>query len=142
FVQGEKGELQLREGAKSGVKWRQPQAASVRAVCFSSGGKTIVAAVGSSLLLVDSATGKTTKTLGKHDKPIRALALTADGKTMASGGEDRVIKLWDVDKGEEIRSLQQGGVVYSLAFSPDGKRLLSSAGTEAVLWDVKAGKTV
>src|SRR5437867_3421136 len=61
LVEGEKGELLLREVAKSAVKWRQPQPAGVRAVCFLPGGKTVVAAVGPSLLLVESATGKTSK---------------------------------------------------------------------------------
>jgi WD40 repeat protein len=141
LVEGEKGELVLREVAKSDSKWRQTQPAGVRAVCFLPDGKTIVAAVGPSLLLVEAATGKVSKTLGKHDKLITALALTRDGKTLASGGEDGAIKLWDVSKGEEIRSLRQRAV-YSLAFASDGKRLLCGAGTEAALWDVKSGKTL
>jgi hypothetical protein len=140
LVEGDTGALVVRDATKPAVKWRQAQPAGVRAVSFLPGGKALAAAVGPSLLLIDSTTGKTIKTLGKHGKPITSLALTADGKMLASGGEDGAIKLWGVAAGVEVRELRQGGAVLSLSFAPDGKRLLVAAGSEAALWDVRSGK--
>src|SRR4051812_30597167 len=88
LVEGDKGALVLRDATRLAAKWRQAQPDGVRAVCFLPRGKALIAAVGVSLLLIDSTTGKTIKTLGKHGKPITALALTSDGKMLASGGED------------------------------------------------------
>lgn len=142
IAEGDEGELLAREAATSKVRWRQPHSHGVRAVCFLPGGKAVVAAVGPALLLIDAATGKTTGVLGRHDKAILALALSADGKTLASGGQDRTIKLWDVGKAKEVGSFREGGDTTSLSFSPDGGRLAFAAGRKAGVWDVEAGKVV
>src|SRR5262249_26513048 len=42
LAEGDKGALLLRDATKSAEKWRQPQPAAVRAVCFLPGGKALV----------------------------------------------------------------------------------------------------
>jgi WD40 repeat protein len=69
------------------------------------------------------------------------LALTPDGKTLATGGgyRDPVIQLWDTTTGKRVGrfSGHQGGATESLAFSPDGKTLASGGrDTTVLLWDV------
>src|SRR5438874_1155053 len=49
----------------------------------------------------DPATGKETGRLNGHSGAVYALAFTADGKTLASGGEDKTIRLWDVPAGKQ-----------------------------------------
>ena len=51
-------------------------------------------------------------------------------------GRDRLVRLWDVATGEELVRLPgHSDYVYSLAFSPDGKTLVSSSGdTTLRLW--------
>jgi WD40 repeat protein len=60
---------------------------------------------------------------------------------LATGGGEEDIILWSADSGKEVGRLSQGSVwVSALAFSPDGKRLLSVTGTKLNQWDVPGRK--
>ena len=54
----------------------------------------------------------------------RPRAFSPDGKSLASSGNDRTVKIWDVATGEELLTLEGfSGPVQSCRFSPDGKML-------------------
>jgi WD40 repeat protein len=77
-----------------------------------------------------------------HDGEVVSLAFSPDSRTLASTGEDRTIKLWEVLTGKERLTLRgHTDKVLSVAFSPDGKTL-ASGGTDrsARVWDLAAGK--
>ena len=59
-----------------------------------------------------------------------------------SGGGDGTVKLWEVSTGRELRSSSgHTGVVWSVAFSPDGHFALSGSSDHTVkLWEVATGK--
>ena len=60
-----------------------------------------------------------------HSGKVTAIALSPDGRTAISGGEDTSLKLWDVFTGSEIRTFASGTAGFtSLAFSPDGRTVL------------------
>src|SRR5262249_57660918 len=62
-------------------------------------------------------------------------ALSPDGKTIATGGEDGV-RLWDAARGTELVRLPGRPEVHSVAFSPDGGTLAVGDGGGSVhLWD-------
>ncbi len=66
----------------------------------------------------------------------------ANGNTLASGSEDETIRLWDIRRGEHIRTLSghTDGVI-GVAFSPDGNTLASGSVDETIrLWDANTGR--
>jgi len=74
-----------------------------------------------------------------HTGSLRNIVFSRDGKTLATAGTDNCVKLWDVARAQELRSLTADA--WCLAFSPDGKRL--AAGNEAgavQVWDVASGE--
>lgn len=78
-----------------------------------------------------------------HRAGIDALAVSPDGKTVASRGGDGNINLWDLTTGEVVTSLNgTGNIEVLLAFSTDGRTLFSSASkaNEIWFWDVASGQ--
>jgi WD40 repeat protein len=73
---------------------------------------------------------------------VRALAMSPDGKLLASGGDDPAVQLWDASTGKAgLKLVGHSDWVVALAFSPDGK-LLASGGYDGIvrLWDTTTGK--
>ena len=60
--------------------------------------------------------------LTAHDGQVTCLAYSPDGKWLATGGEDRTIRLWN-DAGEEFGCRELDTQPSSLTFSPDGQFL-------------------
>ncbi|MBT3271253.1 hypothetical protein HN371_29210, partial [Candidatus Poribacteria bacterium] len=71
-----------------------------------------------------------------------ALVWSPDGRYIASGGEDKVLRVWDAQTGESHAQLDgHSGYIHSVSWSPDG-RLVASAGEDRVVrvWDAQAGQ--
>ncbi len=77
-----------------------------------------------------------------HKDAIYALAISPDGKILASGSYDQKIVLWDSQTGQQVKTLSgHNGAVFGLAFRPDGKILASASADRTVkLWDVITGE--
>ena len=62
------------------------------------------------------------------------MAFTPDGKAVASGGEDNVIRTWTIEgEAEQIRETGGfGGTIFKLRYSPDGKTLAACSGDKSV----------
>ncbi|NER34320.1 MAG: protein kinase [Oscillatoria sp. SIO1A7] len=83
-----------------------------------------------------------TATLQDHISLVVSLAISPDGRTIASGSADETIKIWDAKSGELINTLPgHEKSVYSLAISPDGKTLVSGGGDKAIeIWDLRTNE--
>jgi WD40 repeat protein len=78
-----------------------------------------------------------------HRWAVRAVAFCpADAGLLASAGDDRVIRLWRPAAGDEPTDLARAAAgVLALAFSPDGRRLVSGdRGGALAAWDVASGQ--
>jgi WD40 repeat protein len=69
------------------------------------------------------------------------VVVTADGKKIIAGNSD-ALRCWDIESGQELLLFKETkGVIWALAFSPDGRRLISAGGDRmARLFDLETGK--
>ncbi|MFN6529774.1 serine/threonine-protein kinase [Nostoc sp. ChiSLP03a] len=83
-------------------------------------------------------------TLQGHENSVLSVAISPDGKTIASSGDDGTIKLWNLATGKLIASLnghfQQVNVVV---ISPDGKLLVSASDDNTIkIWNLATRKQI
>ena len=135
---------------------RQPKgeiddiAGKVNALVFSSDGTLLflaagdagIAGVGYQWQVSDAAHPALARKFEGHKDALYAMALSPDGKTLATGSYDQKIKFWNVETGAEVRTLSgHNGGIFGLSFRPDGKVLASASADRTIkLWDVASGK--
>jgi WD40 repeat protein len=101
----------------------------------------------STLTLRDVPTGKVVRTFSERPDQIRCLAVSPDDKLALSGHSDGNILSWDLATGKRSRDfdvsdrkISTAHMVYSIFFSPDGKRAYSNDQRTLTVWDTATGK--
>jgi WD40 repeat protein len=78
-----------------------------------------------------------------HEAEIRSLAFSPDSRLIATCGDDRTVRVWQIDSGtcQELRG--HTDYVFAVAFHPDGTRLATAGRDGAIwLWDLARGDAV
>jgi WD40 repeat protein/tRNA A-37 threonylcarbamoyl transferase component Bud32 len=76
-----------------------------------------------------------------HSSGVTSVAISPDGKTLASASLDLSIKLWHMASGKERATIKRPPASGAMAFSPDGKTLATFRDNGTIeLWEVDSGK--
>ncbi|MEH2185590.1 MAG: NACHT domain-containing protein [Nostoc sp.] len=119
--------------------------AKVYAVTFSHDGKMVISGNGdneNTVKLWNIETEECIKTLSGHQRSVKFLVMSADGKSLVSASHDKTLKVWDIQTGDCLKTLQgHTDWIRSLAISPDSETLISSSQDRTVkLWNIKNGE--
>jgi WD40 repeat protein len=121
----------------------------IHALAFDAEGKILVAAGGvpgqlGEVTIYSTADMKVIGTLEDTKDVVYALAVRPDGKQIATGGPDKIIRIYDVEKRELLRKIDDhADWVCGLAYSPDGKKLASASRDKTVkFWDADKGERI
>ena len=70
------------------------------------------------------------------------MALSGDGRLAVSASSDKTLKVWEVESGRELRTLEgHTDWVYGVALSGDGRRAVSASWDKTLkVWEVESGR--
>jgi len=73
-----------------------------------------------------------------NDAGVTSVAISPDGRWVAAGSLDTVVRIWEVATGKLVERLRgHRDSVYSVAFTPDGRGLVSGSLDKTLkYWDV------
>jgi WD40 repeat protein/tRNA A-37 threonylcarbamoyl transferase component Bud32 len=134
---------------------------AVNGLSCSPDGRRALAVGANALILYHLETGKQIWQRDAHTGRINSLAVSHDWKRALTGSQDGTVRLWDVEKGKELKCFDDFEAwVYAVAISPDGTKALAGygglklkdgkllskdgravqAGYGVRLWDLESGK--
>ena len=115
-------------------------------ITFSPDGTLLASAEGSRGVLRDLENGSEQLVLEGHSDKVYMIAFSPADNLLATASQDGTIRLWDLSSEDELQSLEGPGTfVHDIAFSADGKTLVSAAYSQhptITLWDVVSGKEI
>jgi serine/threonine protein kinase/WD40 repeat protein len=159
---GEKGGVEVYAGQPLHRLHEFALPAPVTAVAVSPDGPLLAAACWDDgkntghVVLWNSATQVEVARLGPLTKQVFSLAFRPGGTQVAGAGEDLLVRVWDTRNGKQVFDFRatKADLVVGLAYSPDGKYLATTGGSESkneagylrkgdvCLWDADSGRAV
>jgi WD40 repeat protein len=137
----------IREAESGHIKqvFRHPARWGVFSLSFSADGKRLAAGCDSVAVVWDLGSGTVLRTFEDHTGLVRAILLSPDGTTLATGTENPrragCLNLWDMATGQLRRTLSRNyRSVAFVALSPDGTLLAEGSDSTVRLWDVETGE--
>jgi small GTP-binding protein len=85
---------------------------------------------------------KLCRTLQKHTDIVHRMALSPDGCILASPSRDRTVRLWNMESGRVLKTLEHHSSVLCVAWSPDGMTLATGTDNakKVFIWDATTGR--
>ena len=85
-----------------------------------------------------------TKTFKGHAQDVHAVALTSDGRSLVSAGDDKQVIIWDFETQKIVRRLSgHKKQIPTLAVSPDDSLIATGSRDHSIrLWELSTGKVV
>jgi WD40 repeat protein len=115
----------------------------VLALAFSPDSKVLASGANEKVVVWDVERGSEIFRLEGHSEWVSALAFSASGQVLASGGWDRTIKIWDVATRKPLRTLTGHiDTVRAISFLSESMLLSSSDDGTSKIWDFKTGDLV
>ncbi|KAG2060531.1 WD40 repeat-like protein [Suillus hirtellus] len=103
----------------------------VTSVCWSADGKRVLSGSrdGTARIWdVDSETGETVLTIKTGHKHVFTVVYSPDHTKIGTGGyKENAVKIWDENTGELLATLKHDPIVFSLAWTTNGKKLISAS---------------
>jgi WD40 repeat protein len=111
------------------------------AVAFSADGKRLVTAGANVVVLWDVDKGQELRSMRAETGFLTCVAFRPDGKQVAAGSQEGIVRTWDTDDGRlQHTLLGHPYIVHSVSYHPDSKRLVSGGGDRLVrVWDAEFG---
>ncbi len=114
-----------------------------RSMATALGGRVLVVCLENGpLTLFNAATGERLRNLRPHPGVAICVAMSRDGRTAATGGSDRCLRLWDIESGECVLSLQgHEAFIGALTWVSGANRIVTGGADGTVrLWDIQGGR--
>ncbi|KAH7924649.1 WD40 repeat-like protein [Leucogyrophana mollusca] len=102
-----------------------------------------MSSLGESSSSAERASHSPTKVFKGHTNGVRAVAYFPHGQHIASGCDDKTIRIWSVETGQqEGEALEHDYEVGAIAISPDGRTIAGRVVNRLIIWDVARRKRV
>ena len=107
---------------------------------YSPNGTVLAVATSIGIWIYDASTDEVHTLLTGDNYGILSISFSPDGQTLAGGGPDRIVYLWNVATGKREQSfVGHTSGVFNVLFSRDGNTLVSTDIHDTNLWDISTG---
>ena len=137
--------------AQDYTQWELPESAEARLgkgwindIAYSQDSTRFAVASSIGIWIYDANTYTEIALLTGHTERVNAVAFSPDSKMLISGSHDNTVRLWNVETGELLHTLEDHtDYVLAVAFSPDGNKFASSDGDFTIrLWDTHTNQVL